>query len=142
MSKIEVRTPGEDAPADALDEAGMQAAAGEVADSAQTRAPAKRAKKETMEERLDRLDAENQALREKVTVLSDIARANPKATELAPPVDLPDISEYTGKNQHRQAQMTSAVLTKQGWVAPAHLGANPAALNELQKRGLAAGGAV
>lgn len=140
MTKTPVRIPGEEAPSTddvlgAAAEAGIEGAAELVV------AP-KTGKKETLEQRLDRLDAENQALREKVTVLSDHARANPKAIELAPPVDLPDISEYTGKNQHRQAELSSAVLTKQGWIAPAHLGANPAALNELQKRGLSATTAV
>lgn len=142
MTKTAVRTPGEDAPANELDPIDAAQDGGEDLANTEPAAPAKKAKKETIDERFDRMEEENRALREKVTVLSDIQRANPKATELATPVDLPDISEYTGKNQHRQAQLTSAVLTKQGWVAPEHLGANPAALNELQKRGLAAGGAV
>lgn len=122
-----VRTPGEDAP---ITEDAAQAVSATAVAAA---APA--AQKETLDQRFDRMEAENKALREKVGVLTDIARANPKATEAMPSMDLPDISEFTGKNQHKQAALKSSVLTKQGWVAPAHLGSSPV-LHELQKRGL------
>lgn len=133
MSKTAVRTPGEDPITDEGEtegtvEAGIESAA-DLADA--TAAPKPRAgKKLTLEERLDLLEAENARLRAN--------QAAPKPARVDLTADLPDISEYTGKNQHRQNELSAAVLTKQGWVAPAHLGANPAALNELQKRGMAA----
>jgi hypothetical protein len=134
MSKTAVRTPGEDAPTDPVttDEmlAGAEAAGVEVTDAPKPKA----GKKLTLEERMDMLEQENARLRANQAP-APVAKVDPTA-------DLPDISEYTGKNQHKQSQLQSAVLTKQGWVAPAHLGANPAALNELQKRSLAAGGSV
>lgn len=126
MSKTAVRTPGDEAPTtdDVIEGA---AAAGVEVDG---EAKAKAGKKLTIEERMDLLEQENARLREN--------QMPPKAEKVDPTAGLPDISEYTGKNQHKQNELTAAVLTKQGWVAPAHLGANPAALNELQKLGLTA----
>lgn len=133
MSKTPVRTPGEDAPTTddviaAAAEAGVDGAEDLAAAAAAPKTKA--GKKLSLEERLDMLEAENARLREN--------QAPAKVAAVDPTAGLPDISEYTGKNQHRQNELASAVLTKQGWVAPAHLGANPAALNELQKRGMAA----
>lgn len=129
-----VRTPGEDAPKGDADLAGATdaAAAGDSdAVGAGDPEPAKPAKKETLEQRMDRLEAENTKLR--------AALGTPKAAQVDPTADLPDISEFTGKNQHKQAALTGAVLTKQGWLAPAHLGSSPV-LHELQKQGLSATG--
>jgi hypothetical protein len=131
-----VRTPGEEVKPD-VDGAGAQAGDAQnqegdglgVGDGVSGETP-KPAKKLTIEERMDMLEEENRQLRAN--------QMPPKVAKVDPTADLPDISEYTGKNQHKQNDLTSAVLTKQGWIAPAHLGANPAALNELQKRGLAA----
>jgi len=126
MSKTAaVRTPGEDAPSTEDVIEGAEAAGLDVID-----APKPRGKKLTLEERMDMLEEENRLLR---------ANQMPAApAKVDPYADCPDISEFTGKNQHKQNDLTAAILTKQGWIAPAHLGANPAALNELQKRGLAA----
>jgi hypothetical protein len=125
MGKLAVRTPG-DKPNTADGEGGSPA--GDV--SLGETVTSNPGKKLSIEERFDLLEAENARLREN--------QAAPKSVKVDPTADLPDISEYTGKNQHRQNELASAVLTKQGWVAPAHLGANPAALNELQKRGMVA----
>jgi hypothetical protein len=126
MTKTAVRTPGDEGPTTDEVIEGAEAAGLEVTDAPKPKA----GKKLTIEERMDLLEQENARLREN--------QMPPKAAKVDPYADLPDISEYTGKNQHKQKELSAAVLTKQGWIAPAHLGANPAALNELQKRGMAA----
>ena len=64
-----VRTPGEDAPS--ADNARPPATA--MTGAAESAAAP--AQKETLEQRFDRMEAENKALREKVGMLTDIARA-------------------------------------------------------------------
>lgn len=149
-----VRTPGEAATASTSDDtAGADTnAAGAVsgtqgtdadagADPVTTKdvlAGAVKAKALTMEERFAlmeenqaRLEAENKTLREGQLQLLKAAHS---AAVQVPVEELPHARDFP---LEVQKEMTSAVLTKDGWIVPAHLGSSPV-LHELQKLGLSA----
>lgn len=132
------RVPGEEAPAAETESPITTAEVLQGAAAAKVEGAPK-----TVEEILAAMQAEMVALRERNEALErsqatllDIARANPRAVPVEPPEALPSAAEYTGKHQDKQHKMKNAVLTKEGWVVPAHLGANPSALSELQRIGL------
>lgn len=138
MSKATPRVPGED-PAVGKDDQVTTADVLEGAAAARIEgAPM------SIEERFAAMEAEQQRLREENEDLKrsqihllDIARANPRAVGVEPPPDLPKAAAYTGKNQGKQDDLKSAVLTQEGWVVPKHLGSSPV-LHQLSQLGLSA----